>query len=170
MYNHIITSVIGHSKVISFAGHLTYIIYLIPFWILTWTNVLTDQFLQLDILILRKWLGPAHRTEHIFFSLYGYFTSIQLNFFFQQPTFFFNHITRNEIIGQMRYPLPLLTLRQQVWESGSLVGKPLDSRVETSCGCQRPLTDLLKRPHKVYYQLFLGGSSMTDLVILCNVW
>ena len=81
MYNHIMTSVIGHSKVISFAGHLTYIIYLIPFWILTWTNVLTDQFLQLDILILRKWLGPAHRTEHIFFSLYGYFTSLQLNFF-----------------------------------------------------------------------------------------
>ena len=156
MYNHIMTSVIGHSKVISFAGHLTYIIYLIPFWILTWTNVLTDQFLQLDILILRKWLGPAHRTEHIFFSLYGYFTSIQLNFFFQQPTFFFNHITRNEIIGQMRYPLPLLTLRQQVWESGSLVGKPLDSRVETSCGCQRP-----RRPPKETSQslpaVFLWG-------------
>ena len=36
----------------------------------------------------------------------------------------------------MRYPEA--GRRQQVWESGSLVGKPLDSRVETSCGCQRP--------------------------------
>ena len=70
------------------------------------------------------------------------YSLIRANFFIWENIFWVSTPMR-EIIGQMRYPEA--RRRQQVWESGSLVGKPhTDSGSRPRVVGIKDLTDLLK--------------------------
>ena len=71
------------------------------------------------------------------------YSLIRANFFIWENIFWVSTPMTREIIGQMRYPEA--RRRQQVWESGSLVGKPhTDSGSRPRVVGIKDLTDLLK--------------------------
>ena len=71
------------------------------------------------------------------------YSLIRANFFIWENIFWVSTPMTREIIGQMRYPDA--RRRQQVWESGSLVGKPhTDSGSRPRVVGIKDLTDLLK--------------------------